>query len=75
MRIRHFFALLVIASAVVLSPCQLRAQAPTQDQVIKDANDKFERGDFPAAMPLYSQLLANDRNNPNYNYRYGVCVL
>jgi hypothetical protein len=74
MRIRHFFALLFIASAIFLSPRDLRAQQTTPE-VIKDANEKFDHGDYPAAMPLYSQLLANDRNNANYNYRYGVCVL
>ncbi len=66
---------IIIASAVLFTPCHLRAQTQTTDQIIKDANTKFDDEDYAAAMPLYSQLLANDRNNPNYNYRYGVCVL
>ncbi|MBI3509922.1 MAG: PD40 domain-containing protein [Bacteroidetes bacterium] len=35
----------------------------------------FEAEDYVAAMPLYSGLLANDKEDPGLNYRYGVCVL
>ncbi|MDQ3109938.1 MAG: hypothetical protein M3R17_08585, partial [Bacteroidota bacterium] len=70
---RHFVAFLLIASAILLLPCGLLAQ--DEAPVIKKASEYFEAEDYPAAMPLYSQLLSNHREDANYNYRYGVCVL
>ena len=75
MRIRQILTFVFITLAVALLPCQIYAQVQTEAKVIADANEKFEREDYTSAMPLYSQLLSNDKNNANYNYRYGVCVL
>jgi len=75
MRTRQILTFVFITLAVALLPCQIYAQVQTEAKVIADANEKFEREDYTSAMPLYSQLLSNDKNNANYNYRYGVCVL
>ncbi len=75
MRLRQILTFVFITLAVALLPCQIYAQVQTKAKVIADANEKFEREDYTSAMPLYSQLLSNDKNNANYNYRYGVCVL
>ena len=75
MRIRQILTFVFFTLAVALLPCQIYAQVQTEAKVIADANEKFEREDYTSAMPLYSQLLSNDKNNANYNYRYGVCVL
>ncbi len=75
MLIRQILTFVFITLAVALLPCQIYAQVQTEAKVIADANEKFEREDYTSAMPLYSQLLSNDKNNANYNYRYGVCVL
>jgi hypothetical protein len=75
MRIKYFFAFVFIVSAIFLSPGTLRAQVETEAVIEKKADAYFENGDYPAAMPLYSQLLSNHKENPNYNYRYGVCVI
>ena len=39
------------------------------------ANDLFEKQEFVKAKPLFSQLLSKEALNPNYNYRFGVCIL
>ncbi|MEO5645175.1 MAG: hypothetical protein ABIQ40_05860, partial [Bacteroidia bacterium] len=75
MRINYILGLFLVAFAIVLSPCKAGAQNGAEEPVIKSANTYFQAGDYPAAMPLYSQLLANHKEDPNYNYRYGVCVL
>jgi hypothetical protein len=50
----------------------LRAQ---EEVLRKEAAELFEKGDYPAAMPKYSQLLSNYPKDPNLNYRFGVCML
>ncbi|MGD1848683.1 MAG: hypothetical protein ACFB10_25110, partial [Salibacteraceae bacterium] len=41
----------------------------------KTADGFFEKQQYAEALPLYSQLLANFQENPDYNYHYGTCVL
>ncbi len=68
------FVVTILVSLMI--PSNMRAQAPgSEADVIKKAADLFEEADYPAAMPLYSQLLANHPKDPNYNYRFGVCML
>jgi hypothetical protein len=74
MRKRILFALLFVAAATLLLPLRLSAQmSPAETR--KKADELFGKEDYVAAMPLYSGLLANDKDDPNLNYRYGVCVL
>ncbi|MBX7094464.1 MAG: hypothetical protein K1X56_07080 [Flavobacteriales bacterium] len=39
------------------------------------ANKLFEEEKYVEATPLYSQLLSNNAASPEYNYRYGTCLL
>jgi len=41
----------------------------------KAANAAFDAQDYVKAKPLFSQLLSLDAMEPNYNYRFGVCIL
>ncbi|MCD4734889.1 MAG: hypothetical protein K8R53_02475, partial [Bacteroidales bacterium] len=41
----------------------------------KEADQLFNEGEYGEASPKYSQLLSIYPKNPDYNYRYGVCVL
>jgi hypothetical protein len=43
--------------------------------VKKDANGAFTSGDFNSALPSYKDLVKSSGENPEYNYRYGVCLL
>jgi len=45
------------------------------DDVRKNAEKAFAARDYVKATPLFSQLLSNYPKDPNYNYKYGVCVL
>ena len=47
----------------------------SKEELIKAANSFFEKGEYSKAKPLFSQLLSQDAMNPNYNYRFGVCIL
>jgi len=43
--------------------------------VKKDANGAFTSGDFNSALTSYRDLVKSSSENPEYNYRYGVCLL
>jgi hypothetical protein len=43
--------------------------------VKKDANGAFTSGDFNSALASYKDLVKSSAENPEYNYRYGVCLL
>ncbi|MFM1876015.1 MAG: hypothetical protein RL266_1752 [Bacteroidota bacterium] len=47
----------------------------SQEELVKAANSYFETKDYEKAKPLFSQLLSKDALNPDYNYRFGVCIL
>ena len=47
----------------------------TENRLRKAANKYFEDGNFIEAYPLYSQLLSLYPRDPNYNYRFGACML
>ena len=72
---KRYFTLLFSVVLLALLPVHLRAQVTTEEDVIKNAAAAFDQENYGKAMPLYSQLLANHPNDPNYNYRFGVCML
>lgn len=41
----------------------------------KQAKNFYEKKNFCKALPLYSQLLSLDKNNAEYAFRFGVCLL
>ena len=45
------------------------------EEMADGANTLFEQEEYIQAFPLYSQLLSLDRDNPELNYRFGVCLL
>lgn len=47
----------------------------SQEDLEKAANEAFNEKDFEKAKPLFSQLLSLNALDPNYNYRFGVCLL
>jgi hypothetical protein len=47
----------------------------SEEQLIAQANKLFETSDYINAMPLFSQLLSLHAKDPNYNYKFGVCIL
>lgn len=47
----------------------------SQEDLEKAANEFFDSGQYAKAKPLFSQLLSKDALDPNYNYRFGVCIM
>ena len=47
----------------------------TKEDVEKEAEKHFRNEEFIKATPLYLRLLSLEPRNPNYNYKYGTCLL
>lgn len=47
----------------------------SEDELKKKANELFEMDEFAEAKPLFAQLLSLYPKDPNYNYKYGACLL
>lgn len=47
----------------------------SEDELMKSAASLFDAKDFEQARPLYSQLLSLYPKKPEYNYKYGTCLL
>ncbi|HEY4798034.1 MAG TPA: hypothetical protein VII99_03055, partial [Bacteroidia bacterium] len=47
----------------------------SEDDLKKQANKLFEDEDFTKAYPLFSQLLSLYPKDPQYNYKFGTCLL
>ncbi|MCD4788978.1 MAG: hypothetical protein K8R37_03175, partial [Bacteroidales bacterium] len=46
-----------------------------EGDLISKAQVLFNNKDYQNALPLYAQLVSVHPNNPEYNYRFGVCAL
>ncbi len=46
-----------------------------EKQLIKGADDAFYKGAYKAATPMFSQLVGSYSKDPNYNFKYGTCLL
>ncbi|MFT4544614.1 MAG: hypothetical protein ACI9EQ_001074 [Bacteroidia bacterium] len=47
----------------------------SQEELEKAADTFFNEGAYSKAKPLFSQLLSKEALNPNFNYRFGVCIM
>ena len=47
----------------------------SENDLLKEANALFDKGEYSAAMPLYSQLLSLNPTKPEFNYKYGATAL
>ncbi|MEX2485681.1 MAG: hypothetical protein WED10_14005, partial [Brumimicrobium sp.] len=47
----------------------------TREDIEKQAEKHFKNEEFIEATPLYLRLLSLEARNPNYNYKYGTCLL
>jgi len=47
----------------------------SQKDLKKNADILFNEEDYVAALPLFSQLLSLYPKDPNYSYKFGVCLL
>ncbi|TAH42988.1 MAG: hypothetical protein EYC69_03955 [Bacteroidetes bacterium] len=84
-RFKHGFVPIYI-SAFLLTFCPFSTSAQkakparvlTTDEaklVKKDAATLFATGDFKGALTGYQELIKTNRENPDFNYKLGVCLL
>ncbi len=52
-----------------------QADYSSNEEMTKAAQDFFKKEKYIDAFPLYSQLLSLNNDDPNLNYRFGVCLL
>ena len=46
-----------------------------EEDLIKTANKHFSKGEYTQCVELFSQLVSNHPQDPNYNFKYGTCLL
>ena len=66
---------LVIALWAVLIATGSAQKNNTEQQLVKQANELFDQGEFLQAFPLYSQLVSLYPQDPMYNYKFGACAI
>src|SRR5690554_5335412 len=47
----------------------------TKEDIEKQAKSHFKNEEFLQATPLFLRLVSLEPRNPNYNYKYGTCLL
>ncbi|TNF24894.1 MAG: hypothetical protein EP314_07365, partial [Bacteroidetes bacterium] len=67
--------LLPVIALLLSFECFGQISFDSQEELEKAANEFFEAEDYAKAKPLFSQLLSKDALDPNFNYRFGVCIM
>jgi len=73
--VRVKFFVRIISILVLLVSYQQQTYAQTLDEMRKQADAYFEKGQFVEATPLYSKILAQQPRDYDVNFRYGTCLL
>ncbi len=68
-----FFILVLVAS--LFWEAKAQKTFTTEEDLKKEAQKFFDNEQYAEAYPLYSQLLSVYPKDPNYNYRFGICML
>ncbi|KAB1064446.1 SPOR domain-containing protein [Salibacter halophilus] len=66
---------LVLLFATLLFTITAVAQDRDTKQTEKRAQELFEKGQYSEAKKLYSNLVSLYPKEPNYNFKYGACIL
>ena len=73
---RVFVYIIIVFSFLFYSvPITGQTTFKSQDELKKKANEYLKKGEYALAFPLYSQLVSIYPRDPDYNYRFGVCLL
>ncbi len=57
------------------NPSSAQTSFSSETELKKHANELFDKEDYAEAFSLYSQLLSVYPKDPNYNYKFGICML
>ncbi len=71
---RRCFLFIVVFTISAGVLCAQKSPSSEAD-LKKQAERQFNQHNYASATPLYSQLLSLYPKSPDYNYRYGVCLL
>lgn len=73
----YIYNLIYIVVAFFVTTIQISAQNSfgSSEELKQNAENYFENDQYVKAFPLYSQLLSLDRDDPDLQYRFGVCLL
>ncbi len=71
----HGLAFSAILSAILILPAKAQTTYGSEAELKKEASRFFEKEDYVAAAPLFTQLLSLYPKDPLYNYRCGICLL
>ncbi|MFN0032994.1 MAG: hypothetical protein ACKVOR_12615 [Flavobacteriales bacterium] len=66
---------LVIALWAMFVAHSAFSQKGTEQQLEKEANSLFSKGEYLKAFPMYSQLVSLYPNKLDYNYKFGACAI
>lgn len=66
---------LVALFVVFISFSALTGEFENEKDLIKTADKQFEAGEYAQCLELFSQLVSNHAQNPDYLYKYGTCLL
>jgi len=70
--VKYILLLVFVAlSSSVLAQTDLKNEA----ELIKKAEQHFKREEFVQAFSMYQTLLSNHKDDPEYNFRYAVCLM
>ena len=67
--------LLALVFVVLGLPGLAQVSFQSPEELEKAANELFASKEYTKAKPLFSQLLSNNALDPNFNYRFGVCIM
>lgn len=70
---RFLLILLIISGWVIIADGQ--QLNPEESALLSEAQALYAKKDYQGALPLYAQLVSVHPNDPQFNYKYGVCTL
>jgi hypothetical protein len=71
----HSLRLIMVLSVFMSFIANAQSNFGSEKELRKQAENLFKDDEYAAALPLYSQLLSLYPKDPNFNYKYGVCLL
>jgi len=75
MKLKFVNKTILIVGAFLCFSLNSYAQYSSVEELKEVANRMFEEEDYAGSIKLFSQLLSTYSKDPNYNYKYGACVL
>ncbi|MDG1476041.1 MAG: hypothetical protein P8Q14_02745, partial [Vicingaceae bacterium] len=75
MRVKFLYKTTVLVAVSFCLSLGAYAQYSSKEELKEAADKMFEEKNYTGSLKLFSQLLSTYPKDPNYNYKYGACVL